>query len=191
MILTQLRTEIGQMTLDSTFAAREQLNAILLREANAVTATWGIEVVRVEVRDILPSPDIVTAMEMQLAAERKKRAAILESEGRLQADVNAARARRDAAVLAAEGARAKLEEEAHGLSNAIDAIAATLARGEDRRRAANVVLERARIHANLALANSPNAKVVALPASDAAALGSTLGLTAHISSQQRVSVTQA
>jgi len=176
VVLTQLRTEIGQMTLDSTFAARVQLNAILLREANAVTTHWGIEVVRVEVRDIWPSPDIVTAMEMQLAAERKKRAAILESEGQRQADVNAAEARRDAVVLAAEGERRKLEEEARGISSALDALAAAL--GDDRQGAATLMLERARIAANHALANSPNAKVVALPASDAAYLGSTLGLAA-------------
>ena len=55
LVLTQLRSEIGQLTLDETFTAREQLNAILLREANAVSRAWGVEVLRVEVRDILPS----------------------------------------------------------------------------------------------------------------------------------------
>ena len=59
LVLTQLRSEIGQLTLDETFTAREQLNAILLREANAVSRAWGVEVLRVEVRDILPSPEII------------------------------------------------------------------------------------------------------------------------------------
>ena len=58
LVLTQLRSEIGQLTLDETFTAREQLNAILLREANAVSRAWGVEVLRVEVRDILPSPAV-------------------------------------------------------------------------------------------------------------------------------------
>merc|ERR1719482_572521 len=101
LILTQLRSETGQLSLDQTFTAREKLNQILLREANAVTANWGIDVVRVEVRDILPSPEIVSAMELQMAAERRKRAVILESEGKREAAVNAATGRRDAVVLAA------------------------------------------------------------------------------------------
>mmetsp|Transcript_19504 Transcript_19504/g.61065 ORF Transcript_19504/g.61065 Transcript_19504/m.61065 type:complete len:312 (+) Transcript_19504:595-1530(+) len=67
LVLTQLRSEIGQLTLDETFSARERLNAILLHEANSVTHAWGIEVVRVEVRDILPSPDIVSAMYRRLS----------------------------------------------------------------------------------------------------------------------------
>ena len=66
LVLTQLRSEIGQLTLDETFTAREQLNAILLREANAVSRAWGVEVLRVEVRDILPSPEIISAMELQM-----------------------------------------------------------------------------------------------------------------------------
>lgn len=65
---------------------------MLLKEANKVTEKWGVDVVRVEVRDILPSPEIVAAMELQMSAERHKRAAILESEGRRTAKVNAAEA---------------------------------------------------------------------------------------------------
>lgn len=179
------------MTLDNTFSAREKLNAILLREANQVTADWGIQVVRVEVRDILPSPEIVSAMEMQLAAERKKRAAILESEGQRQAHINAAQARRDSVVLQAEGERNRLEAEAIGLSNALDALAHALGETTDttpedrasRQRAAYFMLERARIEAALALAKSPNAKVVAMSpksatADTAALFGTTLGLAA-------------
>ena len=102
-MLAQLRSEIGQLTLDQTFAARERLNQKLLEEAHAVTAGWGIDVTRIEVRDIHPSPEIVSSMEMQMAAERKKRAAILQSEGDRAAQVNAAEGRRAATVLGARG----------------------------------------------------------------------------------------
>ena len=101
--IAQLRSEIGQLTLDETFAARERLNQKLLEEANAVTAGWGVDVTRIEVRDIHPSPEIVSSMEMQMAAERKKRAAILESEGARAAQVNAAEGKREATVLGARG----------------------------------------------------------------------------------------
>lgn len=191
LILTQLRSEIGQLSLDQTFTAREKLNAILLREANAVTAAWGIDVVRVEVRDILPSPEIVSAMELQMAAERRKRAVILESEGAKQSVINAAQAARDAVVLAAEGERSRLTEEAQGMATALSAIAAALGRDAAiTASAAKLLIDRAAIAANLALATSPNAKVVVQSAAngaagrvtDAALYGSTLGLAHDVPS---------
>jgi len=126
LVLTQLRAEIGRLPLDATFSAREQLNAILLREANAVTRQWGIVVTRVDVRDIQPSREIVRSMELQLAAERKKRAAILESEGHRQATINAAEARQAAVVFEAKAEQRKLQTEATGLADAIDAVATAL-----------------------------------------------------------------
>jgi len=191
LVLTQLRSEIGVLSLDETFCAREALNAILLREANAVTAHWGVDVTRVEVRDILPSPEIVSAMELQMAAERRKRAVILESEGDRQSAVNRAEAARDAVVLAAEGERRRLAAEAEGLAGALAAVAAALARGaDDARGAAALLLDRARIAADLALAASPNAKVVvggggraaAGPGAGAALAGAALGLARDESS---------
>ena len=181
LVLTQLRSEIGQLTLDETFTAREQLNAILLREANAVSRAWGVEVLRVEVRDILPSPEIISAMELQMAAERRKRAAVLESEGKREAAVNAATGRRDAVVLAAEGERARLTAEATGMAEAMASIGSALAgaRGDA---AAALLVARAKIAADLALATSANAKVIVSGgggggAADAAAVaGATLGL---------------
>lgn len=200
LVLTQLRSEIGQMSLDATFSARERLNAILLREANVVTDGWGIDVIRVEVRDILPSKEIVNSMELQLAAERQKRAEILRSEGLRQSQINAAEAGRDSVVLRADGERKRLEAEAAGVCNALDVMAAAIA-GPDqtpdvasRVQAAHLMLERARIDANLALAKSPNAKVVlaggaressssAAPLVEAAALmGTTLATAASGSS---------
>ena len=183
LVLTQLRSEIGQLTLDETFTAREQLNAILLREANAVSENWGVQVLRVEVRDILPSPEIISAMELQMAAERKKRAAVLESEGKREAAVNAATGRRDAVVLAAEGERARLTAEATGMAEALASVGDALA-GAKGDKAAALLIARARIAADLALATSANAKVIVSNgsggelggAAGAAALGATLGL---------------
>jgi len=81
LVLTQLRSEIGKLTLDETFSAREQINSVLLRSLDVETQPWGIKIIRVEVRDIIPNSEILGAMEMQMAAERKKRAAVIESEG--------------------------------------------------------------------------------------------------------------
>lgn len=71
LVLTQLRNEIGQLTLDQTFGARAELNRLLMVGLEEVAAGWGLRVTRIEVKDITPSPDILSAMEMQMAAERK------------------------------------------------------------------------------------------------------------------------
>ena len=81
LVLTQIRSEIGKLELDQTFTARSEINEILLRELDISTDPWGVKVMRVELRDIMPSKAVLESMELQMTAERKKRAAILTSEG--------------------------------------------------------------------------------------------------------------
>lgn len=102
LVLTQIRSEMGKLELDDTFTARSEVNEVLLRELDIATDPWGVKVTRVELRDIVPSPAVQESMEMQMSAERRKRAAILTSEGEREAAVNAARGRADAQVLDAE-----------------------------------------------------------------------------------------
>ena len=102
LVLTQIRSEVGLMDLDQTFSARQAINDRLLQELDAATDPWGIKVTRVELRDILPSPGVVEAMETQMTAERRKRATILDSEGEQEAAINVARGRAEALVLEAE-----------------------------------------------------------------------------------------
>jgi regulator of protease activity HflC (stomatin/prohibitin superfamily) len=102
LVLTQIRSEIGKLELDETFTARAQINEILLRELDEATDPWGVKVTRVELRDIVPARAVLDAMEMQMSAERKKRAAILTSEGEREAAVNSARGQAEAKILNAE-----------------------------------------------------------------------------------------
>ena len=74
LCLTQLREEVGKLTLDESFSSRERINKELLKALNAVTASWGVETTRAELQNMEPLPDILAAMESQMAAERKKRA---------------------------------------------------------------------------------------------------------------------
>ncbi|MDX2100885.1 MAG: SPFH domain-containing protein [Leptolyngbyaceae cyanobacterium bins.59] len=101
-VQTQVRSEIGKLELDETFTARSQINEILLQELDEITDSWGVKVVRVELRDIVPAKAVQDAMELQMSAERRKRAAILTSEGEREAAVNTARGKADAQVLEAE-----------------------------------------------------------------------------------------
>ncbi len=102
LVLTQIRSEIGKLELDETFTARSQINEILLRELDEATDPWGVKVTRVELRDIVPAQAVMDAMEMQMSAERKKRAAILTSEGEREAAINSARGQAEAQILNAE-----------------------------------------------------------------------------------------
>ena len=102
LVLTQIRAEMGQLELDDTFTARSEINESLLRELDISTDPWGVKVTRVELRDIVPSKAVQDSMELQMAAERRKRAAVLTSEGERESAVNAAQGQAEAEVLSAE-----------------------------------------------------------------------------------------
>ncbi len=102
LVLTQIRAEMGRLELDETFTARSEINEVLLRELDISTDPWGVKVTRVELRDIIPSKAVQESMELQMSAERRKRAAILTSEGERESAVNSARGKAEAQVLDAE-----------------------------------------------------------------------------------------
>lgn len=102
LVLTQIRSEMGKLELDETFTARSEINEFLLRELDISTDPWGVKVTRVELRDIVPSRAVQESMELQMSAERRKRAAILTSEGERDSAVNSARGSAEARVLDAE-----------------------------------------------------------------------------------------
>ncbi|MEA5514132.1 SPFH domain-containing protein [Nodularia sp. UHCC 0506] len=102
LVLTQIRSEMGQLELDKSFTARSQINDILLRELDIATDPWGVKITRVELRDIVPSQTVRESMELQMAAERRRRAAILTSEGERESAVNSARGKAEAQILDAE-----------------------------------------------------------------------------------------
>lgn len=139
LCLTQLREEVGKLTLDESFSSRERINKALLSDLNHATRSWGVEITRVEIQNLEPSPVILSAMELQMAAERKKRAAILhsegerttltnEAEGHASAVIADAEARKQAMILAAEGESERLRLEADGLAQSIDRVVDTIER---------------------------------------------------------------
>ena len=105
MVLTQIRSEMGKLELDQTFTARTEINEILLRELDIATDPWGVKVTRVELRDIMPSKAVQDSMELQMAAERQKRANILTSEGHRDSAINSAQGEAQAKLLQAEAAK--------------------------------------------------------------------------------------
>jgi regulator of protease activity HflC (stomatin/prohibitin superfamily) len=100
---TTMRSELGKMELDKTFEERDVLNTNIVAAINDAAGPWGIQVLRYEIKDIVPPQSVMEAMEAQMKAERVKRAQILESEGDRQAAINRAEADKEEQVLRAEG----------------------------------------------------------------------------------------
>jgi regulator of protease activity HflC (stomatin/prohibitin superfamily) len=119
LVLTQIRSEMGKLELDETFTARSQINEILLQELDESTDPWGVKVTRVELRDIVPSKAVQESMELQMSAERRKRAAILTSEGDRESAINSARGKAEAQVLEAESKQKAAILEAEGQQKVI------------------------------------------------------------------------
>ncbi len=120
---TTMRSELGKMELDKTFEERDLLNANIVSSINQAAEPWGIQVLRYEIKDIVPPNSVMEAMEAQMKAERVKRAQILESEGDRQAAINVAEGKKQAQVLAAEADKTEQILQAHGEAEAILAVA--------------------------------------------------------------------
>ncbi|KAJ1644473.1 Synaptotagmin-like protein 2 [Dispira simplex] len=129
---TTMRAEIGQMTLDTTLAERNLLNANIVQAINMAAEDWGIRCLRYEIRDIHPPENVVEAMHSQVSAERSKRAQILESEGSRQAAINVAEGKKQSAILASEAVKMERINEALGAAEAIIAHAKATAQGIER-----------------------------------------------------------
>lgn len=87
---TSMRSEIGKLTLDSTFQERASLNDSVRSALNDASQKWGIDCMRYEIKDIKPPERIKTAMQLESESERVKRSRILASEGQMRAQINIA-----------------------------------------------------------------------------------------------------
>lgn len=120
---TTMRSELGKMELDKTFEERDVLNTNIVSAINLAAGPWGIQVLRYEIKDIIPPSSVMEAMEAQMKAERVKRAQILESEGDRQAAINRAEGEKASVVLAAEAVKDEQILLAQGEASAIIAVA--------------------------------------------------------------------
>jgi len=126
---TTMRSEIGKLTMDTTFSERDSLNINIVESINEAAITWGIQCMRYEIKDITPPKSVLIAMEKQVTAEREKRAEILESEAYRQAQINKAEGHKRQVVLASEGAMTDQINRAEGEAEAIRKVAAATAYG--------------------------------------------------------------
>ena len=100
---TTLRSVIGRMELDKTFEERDEINSIVVAALDEAAVSWGVKVLRYEIKDLAPPQEILRAMQAQITAEREKRARIAESEGRKIEQINLASGQREAEIQQSEG----------------------------------------------------------------------------------------
>lgn len=120
---TTLRSAIGKMELDKTFEERDQINRTVVAALDEASINWGVKVLRYEIKDIQPPDSILRSMEKQITAEREKRAAIAQSEGQQQSQINLATGDRESAVRRSEGERQANINRAQGEAEAIRLVA--------------------------------------------------------------------
>jgi regulator of protease activity HflC (stomatin/prohibitin superfamily) len=124
---TTLRSVIGKMELDKTFEERDDINRAVVTALDEAATSWGVKVLRYEIKDLTPPKEILHAMQQQITAEREKRALIAASEGRKQEQINIATGEREAFIQRSEGEKQAAINTAQGEAEAIKAVAAATA----------------------------------------------------------------
>ena len=126
---TTMRSVVGQLDLDDTFEAREQINAQVVKAVDEASDPWGVKVTRYEIQNIRVSDSIMDAMENQMKAEREKRAEIARSVVEMETVINLSRAAYEEAVNISEGEKERMINEAEGQAREIVAVAEATADG--------------------------------------------------------------
>lgn len=179
--MTNIRTVMGSMDLDSLLSNRDEINARLLHVVDAATEAWGVKITRVEIKDINPPADLVESMARQMKAERDKRASVLEAEGQRQAQILKAEGEKQAQVLQAEGRREAAfrdaearERLAEAEAKATSLVSEAVSRGDVQ--ALNYFIADKYTQAFAQFAHAGNQKVVIVPMEATALLGALGGI---------------
>ena len=122
LIMTTLRSIVGEMDLDAALSSRDKIKARLRESIADEAVDWGLTVKSVEIQDIKPSQSMQKAMELQAAAERERKAAVTRAEGEKQSAILEAEARLESAKRDADAQVMLAEASAEAIRRVTTAI---------------------------------------------------------------------
>ena len=157
LIMTTLRSIVGEMELDEALSSRDKIKARLRESIADEAVDWGLTVKSVEIQDIKPSQSMQKAMEMQAAAERERKAVVTRSEGAKQSAILEAEARLESAKRDANAQVMLAEASAEAIRRITAAIG-------DQTGPMSYMLGEKYIAALERMGEKDNAKLVVLPA---------------------------
>lgn len=179
---TNLRSVLGSMELDHMLSNRELINDRLLAAVDAATTPWGVKVTRVEIRDLNMAPELQEAMNLQMTAERHRRAAVTKASGQKEAEVLQAEGEKQAAVLRAEGEKQSSilraearEREAEAEARATREVSEAIKSGDVQALQYFVGLKY--VEALRDVGTGPNSKLVLMPLEASGITGAVAGVT--------------
>lgn len=126
---TTMRSVIGRLDLDDTFSERDRLNEFIVEEVDKASNSWGIKVLRYEIRNITPARGLIDTLEKQMEAERAKRAEIVLSNADKESRINRSEGQRQHAINMSEGSKQSKILIAEGKAKEIELVAEATSKG--------------------------------------------------------------